>query len=172
MTDEIVVERRIAADATTLWALVSDVTRMGEWSPETTGCRWLGGATGPTVGARFRGRNQRGWRVWSTTCTVVEADPGRSFTFDVTTGPLPVARWSYRFDGETGGCAVRETWTDRRSGLVKQLGWLASGVRDRADHNRKNMVQTLDRLAAVAENDTAVTETHAAPTDTPDPGSP
>jgi hypothetical protein len=45
---------RIAADALRLWEMVSDVTRMGEWSPETTGAHWLDGASGPVVGARFK----------------------------------------------------------------------------------------------------------------------
>jgi len=56
-----------------VWALVSDVTRMGSWSPETTACRWVGGASGPSVGARFRGTNKRGPLLWQTTCTVTAA---------------------------------------------------------------------------------------------------
>ena len=30
-----------------VWALVADLTQMGEWSPENEGVEWLGGATGP-----------------------------------------------------------------------------------------------------------------------------
>ncbi|MGH9050843.1 MAG: SRPBCC family protein [Acidimicrobiia bacterium] len=37
-----------------LYELVSDVTRMGEWSPECRRCEWIDGATGPAVGARCR----------------------------------------------------------------------------------------------------------------------
>jgi len=58
-----------------IWALVSDVTRIGRYSPETFEAEWLDGATGPAVGARFRGhvkRNGRGPKYW-TTCTVTES---------------------------------------------------------------------------------------------------
>ena len=50
MTDEVRVTREIDAPAEKLWAMVSDVTRMGEWSPENVGGNWLGGATGPKPG--------------------------------------------------------------------------------------------------------------------------
>ena len=56
------------------YALVSDLPRMGELSPENTGGRWLKGATGPAVGARFKGTNRNGVRRWSTTATVEVAD--------------------------------------------------------------------------------------------------
>ncbi len=46
----------IAAPPEKVYALVSDITRMGEWSPECRSCRWADEATGPTVGARFKAR--------------------------------------------------------------------------------------------------------------------
>ena len=42
-----------------VWDLVSDVTRIGEYSPETFEAEWLDGATGPAVGASFRGHVKR-----------------------------------------------------------------------------------------------------------------
>jgi hypothetical protein len=36
---------RIAAPAEHLYALVSDVVRIGDWSPEDVGGRWVGGLT-------------------------------------------------------------------------------------------------------------------------------
>ena len=59
-----------------VYALVADVARMGEWSPETIRAEWVGGATGPVVGARFRGHNKRK-AGWKTTCTITAAEPGR-----------------------------------------------------------------------------------------------
>jgi hypothetical protein len=59
-----------------LYALVSDVTRMGEWSPVCRQCWWDEGA-GPEVGAWFTGRNQTPERVWETRSQVVAAEPGR-----------------------------------------------------------------------------------------------
>ena len=45
--------RQIAAPAEKVWALVSDLPRMGEWSPENEGGAWADGATGPAMGATF-----------------------------------------------------------------------------------------------------------------------
>ena len=76
---------RMAASADRVWDLASDITRVGEISPETFEAEWPGGASGPEVGARFRGhvrRNGRGPVYW-TVCTVVACDPGREFAFAV-----------------------------------------------------------------------------------------
>lgn len=51
----------IEAPPDKVFQLVSDVTRMGEWSPECRRCRWLDGVSSPVVGTRFRGQNRRGW---------------------------------------------------------------------------------------------------------------
>jgi hypothetical protein len=72
-----------------IWDVVSDVTQIGRFSPETFEAQWLDGASGPAVGARFRGhvrRNGRGPVYW-TTCVVVASDPGREFAFTVGEGP-------------------------------------------------------------------------------------
>lgn len=147
---DVSVSRDIAAPAEELWARVSDITRMGEWSPESTGGSWLKGATGPSVGARFVGTNSTGEKAWKTTCTVTECQPGRVFTFRVSVGPIRVAEWAYRFEQIEGGTRVTESWTDQRSALMKPLGKLASGVGDRATHNRATMEATLEALAASA----------------------
>ena len=154
------VTRRIAAPASTIWRLVSDVTRMGEWSPETTAATWSKGASGPTLGARFSGKNRNGRKTWSTVCTVDQCEPDRTFGFAVAAGPLKVAHWSYRIEPEIEGgqgraagpaCTVTETWIDQRGWLVRRLGKPLSGVADRASHNRAGMERTLERLAAAAE---------------------
>ena len=50
----------------TIWDLVSDVTKIGRYSPETFEAEWLDGATGPAVGATFRGHVKRNGMVRST----------------------------------------------------------------------------------------------------------
>ena len=156
VTDTLEVSTEIAAPAGAVWAAVSDVTRMGEWSPEAVGGRWLGDATGPVAGARFRGSNRNGWRRWSTLCTVVAAEPGREFTFEVSSLKLPVARWSYRFDPlPDGGTRVTESWTDRRTGALgapmRLFGGPVTGSPDRRARNAESMRVTLDRLKAALE---------------------
>jgi hypothetical protein len=135
-----------------VWAMVADVTRMGEWSPENEGGEWIGGATGPKAGAKFRGTNRNEKKKWKTVATVVDADPGRRFSFRVTAVGLKVAEWIYAFEPTAAGCRVTETWIDRRGRIAKSLGKPVSGVADRASHNRAGMEQTLERLAAAAES--------------------
>jgi Polyketide cyclase / dehydrase and lipid transport. len=149
--NDVTVERDIAAPAEKVWGLISDITRMGEWSPEARGGAWVKGASAPAVGARFKGKNARGKRSWSTDCRVTECEPGSRFAFDVTALGLAVAAWSYTLTDTPTGCHVVETWTDPRGGLMKRLGTVVSGVSDRASHNRDGMEQTLTALAAAAE---------------------
>lgn len=142
----------IAAEAGRIYDLVSDVARMGEWSPEATGAR--GADTRLQPGDRFIGWNKHGLIRWFTQCTVLSASRGEEFSFDVDVGPMPVSRWSYEFRPEGAGTKVTETWVDRREGFwapaIKALGQVViPGPRPR--HNRANMVQTLRRLKATAE---------------------
>jgi hypothetical protein len=146
------VTQSIAADPELVYKLVSDVTRMGEWSPETASCRWLGGASGPVVGARFRGTNQRGPLRWSTTCTVTAAEPAREFTFSVAYGLFPVSMWSYTFEPTDDGCEVTESWVDRRPLWMRLASPAAMAIVDRGAHNRGTMEKTLAALKAAAES--------------------
>lgn len=145
------VEERIAADPASLYGLISDVTSMGRWSPENHSCRWLGGATGPAVGARFRGANKDGWRRWSTVATVVEADDGRRFAFDVRFVGMPIARWTYDLEADGEATKVVERWDDHRWGAMRSISKVVMGVPDRPGHNRSNMQATLAALKAAAE---------------------
>jgi hypothetical protein len=144
---DITVSRTIAAPPAEVWGLVSDLRRMGEFSPENTGGSWLKGATGPALGARFKGTNANAGKSWTTTVTVTECAPGRVFAFDVTVGPVKVANWRYDIaDAAGGACTVTESWTDRRHALIKKLSGSMSGVDDRAAHNRAGMEETLRKI--------------------------
>lgn len=141
------------ADALTAWRAVSDVTRMGEWSPEATGATLL--TDGPIdVGSRFRGQNATGGKRWSTTCTVTRAEPARAFAFEVA-ALGPTARWTYEFEPTPTGTRITETWEDLRRGVrgrsAALIGWWFYGVRDRATHNRVTMRATLAALKASLE---------------------
>ena len=147
---DITVTREIAAPPERVWSLVSDLTRMGEWSPEATGGRWLKGADGPAPGARFRGTNRAGRRRWSTTCTVTDCVPGERFSFEVTVGPIKGATWSYDIEPTDSGCRVTESWTDHRTPFQAVASRPFTGVKDRAAHNRAGMEQTLEALERAA----------------------
>jgi uncharacterized protein YndB with AHSA1/START domain len=152
MSKRVEVSRTIKAPAELLYDMLSDLPRMGEWSPENRGGRWVNGATGPAVGARFKGRNRKGWARWSTDVTVVTAVPGQEFAFDVKVGPVEVARWGYRLEPSGKSTIVTEYWEDHRNPFAAKVTGLLLGVPDRAMHNRKGMELTLERLAAAADS--------------------
>jgi len=136
-----------------VYDLVSNVTRMGEWSPETVKCEWIDGATGPAVGARFKGSNKRGLARWSTKPEVVVAEPGREFAFE-TRGMGPVTKWTYRFEPATdGGTDATESFE-----LKDDLPWYIAatdrylmGIKDRKADLIDAMKQTLERIKKAAE---------------------
>jgi uncharacterized protein YndB with AHSA1/START domain len=152
MADQVSVTREIAAPVEQVWAMVSDLTRMGEWSPENAGAKWLGGATGPQLGAKFRGTNRNGNKTWDTLATIIDAQPCRLLAFRVTAAGFKVAEWRYAFESTPTGCRITETWIDERGRIAKALGKPVSGVGDRAAHNQAGMVQTLECLKAAAES--------------------
>lgn len=152
MSEEISVTREIAAPAEQVWSLATDLPRMGEWSNENVGGKWLGGATAAAPGATFRGANRNGFHRWQTKVTVLDADPGEQFRFEVDFFGIPVSEWSYRFEPTADGCRVTESWSDRRPRWFKPMAQLATGVGDRAEHTRHGMAETLERLAAAAES--------------------
>ncbi len=102
----------IAASPEALYALLSDVTRTGEWSPSCVSCTWHD--DGPREGARFTGRNEDHGRVWETVSTVVTADPGREFAWVVGDS---FVHWSYTFTPVDGGTRLTESWKFRPEGV-------------------------------------------------------
>ncbi len=151
--EPIEVSIHVDAPPAKVYKLVADLPSMGKWSPECQRCDWLGGATAAAPGVKFKGRNRIGWRRWSTTGTVVAAEPGKELAWDVgSIAGLPVARWSYRIEPDAGGSRVTEAFEDKRGTTIKVLGRLVSGVGDRPDHNRKGMEATLERIKAAAES--------------------
>src|SRR5437763_13574367 len=130
---------RVDAAPEKVFALVSDVTRIGEFSPETFEGEWLDGASGPALGARFRGhvrRNGRGPVYW-TTCTVTAYEPPREFAFTVDFAGSPVNTWGYRVRPDGTGADVTEFF-ELRATLLNRVYWAAAG-RWRARTNRRGM---------------------------------
>ena len=148
MSHQIEVTRVFAATPERAYELISDLPRMGEFSPENTGGSWVKGATGPTVGAKFKGTNAKGKKKWSTDATVTIADPGKEFAFDVTAAGMKVAGWGFAIEPAEGGAKVTHYWDDHRNAVIAKLTGMALGVPDRASHNRASMEQTLEQMAA------------------------
>lgn len=134
-----------------LYAMVSDVTRTGEWSPVCRACWWDEGA-GPRVGAQFTGRNETPQRTWETRSTVVAADPGREFAWEVNGGWV---RWGFRLDPVGGGTRLTESWAFLPAGLAgfrARYGTDADAqIAQRTDAAHQGIPQTLAAIKKVAE---------------------
>ena len=150
--EELVGEIEIDAPPSTVYQVVADVTRTGEWSPECVRARWLDGATHAAPGARYRGHSRNGWRRWSTTATVRLARPGEELAWDVSYLGRPVASWRYELvalgDGRT---QLREWAHDRRERWLQVVSPWVTGSRDRAARNADTVATSLQRIKAIAE---------------------
>jgi uncharacterized protein YndB with AHSA1/START domain len=150
MHDSVTVQ--MAATPASVWDLVSDITNTGRFSPETFEAEWLGGATGPAVGVKFRGhvrRNGRGPVYW-TVCRITDCEPGRVFAFDVIgPGGRTVNSWRYEFEPSGDGTAVTESFSLVQHPLTKLYWMIAGWARNRT--NVEGMRQTLERVKAAAE---------------------
>ena len=137
---------------------VSDVTRVPEWSPECVGGRWLGGATGPEVGARFEGRNRRGPVRWRTRPKVVAADRPREFAFVMgLPGYGALTKWSFEVEpGEQEGTSrLTESYEILRD-LPKPIVFFEKRmlrVPDRERDLQHNLEVSVERVREVIEAD-------------------
>ena len=150
-----VVSSSIVIDAPVdqVYALVSDITRTGEWSPECARCRWLDGATSAQEGARFRGTSRNGWRRWSTTSTIRTAGAEAGLTWDVTYLGRPVARWRYGFEPLADErTRLTESVADQRERWLRLVSPWITGFRDRAARNTDSIDTSLERIKAIAEH--------------------
>jgi uncharacterized protein YndB with AHSA1/START domain len=150
--DRIEARRTIAADPTAVWSAVTDITRMGEWSPECHTARWVDGASGPVAGAWFEGENRNGDFEWTTRGVVVECERDRRFVFECDSNGFRFSRWGYEIEPIDGGCVVTEFNLSFIPDEFQQMSEGISGVADRETHNQAGMAATLDRLAAALEN--------------------
>ena len=134
-----------------LYDLISDVTRMGEWSPVCTACWWDEG-DGPRPGAWFTGRNQLPERTWETRSRVVAADRGREFAFAVRGSWV---RWGYTFTPVAGGTQVTESWEflpDGIAGFHERFGADAEAqIANRSEAAHRGIPATLAALKKAAE---------------------
>jgi uncharacterized protein YndB with AHSA1/START domain len=149
MRDSVTVH--IDAPPEQVWDLVSDVTKIGRYSPETFEAEWIDGATGPAVGARFKGhvkRNGKGPIYW-TTCTVVACEPGREFAFGVGNGGEPLNVWRYVLEPVDGGTDVTESFALADRTWLRLYWTLLGWARGRT--NREGMRTTLERMKAEVE---------------------
>ena len=133
-----------------VWAAIADITRMGDWSPECIAGRWVGGATGPAIGATFEGDNVaklagRTIKKWTTTSEVTACEPGAVFEF-VAEG---YTTWRYSFEPAGTGTRVTETFDYTAKGF---MGFVYDKVLFRPKAMTKGMQRTLERVKAGLEH--------------------
>jgi uncharacterized protein YndB with AHSA1/START domain len=151
MAAQIEIVRDIAAPPEAVYAAISDVTRMGEWSEECVRCEWTGGSDSPVVGATFDGHNRNGDNEWTSQCTITEADPGRSFVFQCAMYDFHYSTWGYRIEPTAEGSRVTEWAEDLRPEEAMELSKQISGIEDRGARNEQTISGTLEKLAAALE---------------------
>ena len=154
----VAVSTSVDASPAAVYDTITDLRRMGEWSPECRRCIWMDGATGPVVGARFKGHNRRGLLRWSTTSRVAAAEAAREFTFVTSHLGRPMTRWSYELEPSSDGTIVTESFE-----MVHDMPWYFivadrwfMKVPDRKADLEANIEKTLTRLkSAVEKSDSA-----------------
>ena len=141
----------IARPPDLLYDMISDVTRMGEWSPVCKACWWDDG-DGPRVGARFTGRNETTERTWETRSEVVAAERGQEFAFVVGNSWV---RWGYTFTPFEGGTRVTESWEFLPAGVARfeeRFGDDAlAQIADRTETAHRGIQATLVAIKKAAE---------------------
>lgn len=140
----------IAATPEVLYEMVSDVTRMGQWSPVCKECWWDDETRG--VGAWFTGRNITANRTWETRSKVLADEPGREFAFAVNGDRT---RWGYTFEPVDGGTRVTESWEilpAAEPSYSERFGDRAEAeIAIRADGASNGMRETLTAIKRAAE---------------------
>lgn len=142
-------EHRVEIEASpeAVWSIVSDVTRIPEWSPVCHRVELLSADV-----SRFRGHNRLNGARWSRECVVTESVPGEVFGFSTVFKGAESTRWRYRLEPTGAGTAVTEAYE-----IVSMPSWVRllrrlPGAEAKSERDtRRNLETSLARLKAIAE---------------------
>ena len=146
------VELVISAEPEVVWALVADIQLPARFSSE------FDGATGPTLGGRFVGRNHHpAAGDWETTSTIVEYEPDRAFGWAVGDPEEPSSRWRFSLTPHEEGVRLAQ-WMQMgpaRSGINLAIDAMPDKeskiLHRRLAEHRTNMEATLQGIKRLAE---------------------
>lgn len=134
-----------------VWAVISDVTRIGDWSHECRTAEWLGGATSAVPGARFRGGNSTGKMNWSRQNEIVVADAPHVLSWRTVPTRLYTdqTQWWITIESDGDATTIVQTFEVLKLNPVMErlFHLLIPAHRDRTEALRDD----LRRLARVAE---------------------
>nr|WP_225955015.1 zinc-binding dehydrogenase [Kibdelosporangium phytohabitans] len=167
---ELSADIRVDATPEQIYAVVSDLGRSGEWSPECQGGEWITGEPSQ-VGSVFRGENLRsedvvGWAplvrgTWHTESRVIAAEPGRTFRWMMLSyaSEDQESVWGFDIRAEAGGSVLTHHFRmgTATAGIHKIVADLSEADRRRfvADWTAKleqDLADTLKRLKDVIEH--------------------
>ncbi|OZE21732.1 polyketide cyclase [Rhodococcus sp. 05-2255-1e] len=134
----------VAASPEDVYAVVSDVTRTGEWSPICQECRW-NEPDGGGVGSTFTGRNVTPDRTWETVSTVAVAEPGREFAWVVGDN---FVRWGYTLEPVDGGTRLTENWNFLPDGIAFFHRKFGDSAQEQIDTRSKAALDGIPRTVA------------------------
>ena len=150
------VEVEVEASIEQVWSVVSDITRVGEWSHECRSASWVGGAGRAVPGARFRGRNRASRLArWSRTSEVVSVEPRRELVWRTLSTPLfpDSTEWRIRLESRGTGTLITQSFSVLRApwALDRVYAALIPSHRDRD----ARLAEDLARLGAAARRSAA-----------------
>jgi hemerythrin-like domain-containing protein len=159
---------RASAPPEAVWQVLTDITRVGEWSHECHTASWMDGSTHAANGARFRGSNRAGSARWSRPCTIDLCNAPSEFGYRTQGGRLmrDSTEWYFALEPEDGGTRIIQRYRIRSlAAWADRLGWLIIP----AHHDRRAALERdLERLAAIAGRQAGPTEPHSGRTLWPD----
>ena len=144
----------IDASTDTVWSLITDMERYGEWSSENTGGYWRKNEEGVPgtgeVGDEFVGINRRGEDEWKALVEIIERKEGQSFAFVTGGSAMNLVHWRYNLEANGESTTLTESWALMNlSPLMIENG--ENEVQSRAANARESITATLQGMKAAAE---------------------
>jgi uncharacterized protein YndB with AHSA1/START domain len=136
-----------------VWRVIADPTRTGEWSHECHHVTWLDGAAAATPGARFRGRNRSGWLHWSRKSEVLAVDAPHQIAWRTIPTPLKVDSTDWRISLEPAGSRTQIVQTFQVTRCPRWWEWIVARVNPRHIDRSAALTADLHRIGAVAMAD-------------------
>jgi len=131
-----------------VWSLVSDLSRMPQWSPQCRMMKLLGPLR---PGTRTLNLNRRNMLFWPTTSTITEVLPERKLAFRI---PLNTSVWTYELEPTATGTRLVET-RHAENGVTAVSTAVTKAALGGVDSFEKELLegmnQSLTRIKAAAE---------------------
>ena len=151
---------RLDADPRRVWALITDVERIVDFSPECANITWLDGASAPVVGARFSGTSRIGSFEWTRNCTITVCDEPHRFSYEVADEADEYAQslWSFEITADDDGSILRQRFSHVPAGrstirLMAEAdpGTAEQTIAERAEMLNAGMRRTLEAMRQALE---------------------